>query len=321
MSTAALRLARLLADGELHSGATLAVRLGLTRAAVWSQVRELGKLGLSVERRRGRGYRLTEPLHLLDAAVIEADLRARGCRLHRVTVLDSVGSTNDALLAASGPAVCLAEHQSSGRGRRGRAWLSPYGVNLYLSAAWCYEDGAAGLHGLSLALGAGVAQVLRRSGVPVQLKWPNDLWLGRRKLGGLLVELTGDAQGPCRVVAGLGLNVNMTQPTDAPDQPWISLAQWSGRPFDRTALAVDLIEAVERTLAAFPQPGLAAFRSAWRELDALHGQAVSVEWAGERVTGVACGIDPQGGLEVRTPAGPRVLLGGDVSVRADAAAD
>lgn len=314
----ALPLARLLADGELHSGAALAARLGLTRAAVWRQVARLPDYGLAVQRLHGRGYRLDQPLSLLDPARIVSALRAAGSALDDVRVFDSVSSTHDVLAAPGAPdrAVCLAEHQSAGRGRRGRRWQSPFGVNLYVSVSWGYDAAPASLSGLSLALGVGLAGMLRERGVDVRIKWPNDLWLDRRKLGGLLVEVSGDAQGPCRVVVGVGLNVNMQAPLDPPDQPWASLAGPGGPIVDRSTLAAETVRTIETVLMTFPEPGFAAYRDAWRAFDALAGAQVEAEWAGELLHGRVRGIAADGGLEIDTAAGPRVLRGGEVSVRA-----
>ena len=101
--------------------------------------------------------------------------------------------------------VCTAEQQTAGRGRRGRQWVSPFASNLYLSLVWEFSQGAAALEGLSLAVGVAVARALAACDVPaVQLKWPNDVLHDGAKLGGILLEMTGDAAGACQVVVGVG---------------------------------------------------------------------------------------------------------------------
>src|SRR5690606_4226150 len=124
-----------------------------------------------------------------------------------------------------GVAVLLAERQTAGRGRRGRHWASPLAANLYLSASRRYGGGLARLGGLSLAAGTAVAEALRALGASgVQLKWPNDLVIGGRKLGGLLVEGSGEPAGAARAVVGLGLNVRMPETEGGRiDQPWTDL--------------------------------------------------------------------------------------------------
>ena len=168
-----LEIVRLLADGELHSGEAIAARLGISRAAVWKAVRKAADvLDLNLDSVRGHGYRLRTPLELLDADAIHADLPApTRSRISAIDVLAVVDSTNSWLMqrardGAPSGSVCLAEQQTAGRGRLGRAWLSPFGANVYLSLLWRYPLAPAQLGGLSLAAGVAVARALtRRRGV------------------------------------------------------------------------------------------------------------------------------------------------------------
>lgn len=316
-----IALLRLLADGHWHSGRELAGRLELTRAAVCKQAQALADWGVSVHTERARGYRLAQALDLLDPARLQDGLARVGVR-DAVELFDTLPSTNAHLMTrisrGCGGGMCLAEHQTAGRGRRGRAWHSPFGRNLYLSIGQAYEGGAAALVGLSLAIGAALAQLLSDLGVPgVGIKWPNDLLCDGRKLGGILIELQGDTQGPCWVVAGVGLNVNMHGAADdAIDQPWTSLAQLTGRDWDRTALAVRMISTLRQVMSDFPAMGLAHWQAVYDRFDVLAGRPVDVDWAGERIRGVACGIDSSGALLVDDGAGRRALWGGEVTVRA-----
>lgn len=246
------RLLCVLADGETRSGDAIAAALGVNRTAVWKLVQQLREqFDLEIEAVRGRGYRLVEPLELLDPALLHAELGpATVRRLGCLEVFDTLGSTNshlmdrarteqsdarkqrgqvakvggpeDAFGHSAGTAdderrfdtgeVCLAERQTVGRGRLGRTWVSPYGRNLYLSVRWRYLAGPAELGGLSLACGVAVAKTLRALGAEgVGLKWPNDLHWRGRKLAGLLVEVAGEAQGPSDAVVGVGLNLRVTR--------------------------------------------------------------------------------------------------------------
>lgn len=325
-----LELVRLLADGEVHSGEAIAERLGVSRAAVWKAVRKVRDgLGLAVESTRGLGYRLAAPLELIDAAAIVAalDPAAQG-RVARLEVHDSIDSTNARLLAeardglASG-SVCLAEIQTAGRGRRGRRWVSPFGANLYLSILWRCQLAPVALGGLSLAMGVAVARVLRDAGLShVALKWPNDvLWQGR-KLGGLLLEMAGDAEGPCHVVVGLGLNLQMPpEPGHEIDQPWIDLAaalqaEDPGRDMPgRNALAARMIASLTAALDAFGASGLAPFLADWAELDALRGRRIALHLGERVILGEHAGIDPDGALRLATERGIERFHGGEVSLR------
>ncbi len=230
MSKAKLLL--LLANGEFHSGQDLADAMGVSRTAVWKQVNRLvADTGLAIESVRGKGYRIAGGIDLLDADQVKAALDARArALLTRLEILDSVDSTNAEVMRGAGHGytsgvVCSAEQQTAGRGRRGRQWVSPYASNLYLSLLWEFSQGAAALEGLSLAVGVAVARALRACAVPsVQLKWPNDVLYEGAKLGGILLEMTGDTAGNCQVVIGVGLNVAMpAAAAGAIDQAWTDI--------------------------------------------------------------------------------------------------
>jgi BirA family biotin operon repressor/biotin-[acetyl-CoA-carboxylase] ligase len=320
-SATSLALLRLLADGGWHSGVELAQRLGLSRAAVWKQARGLSRWAVAVHTQRTRGYRISPALDLLDPARLRQALAGTAAP-DAIELFDSLPSTNAHLMARivaqQGGGVCLAEHQSAGRGRRGRVWHSPFGRNLYMSVAQAYEAGPAALAGLSLAIGAALAQLLTALGIAgVGLKWPNDLLCGGSKLGGILIELQGDTQGPCWAVAGIGLNVNMNV-DDGPsiDQPWTSLLRLGGRSWDRTALAAQVVSTVRQVMAEFPGQGLAPWLDAYTHFDLLAGCPVQVDWAGEHISGVARGVDASGALLVDCDGERRALWGGEVTVRA-----
>ncbi len=316
---------RLLADGDLHSGVELATQLGVTRAAVWKLLRAAAEeLSLQIETVRGQGYRLREPLELLEADAIEAALTdtIRG-QLAGIEVLDSVASTNVRLMAlaregAPSGLVCLAERQIAGRGRAGRSWVSPFGSNLYLSILWRYPHAPAQLGGLSLACGVTAAGALAEAGVrDIGLKWPNDLHWRRRKLGGLLLEVAGESQGPSHVVAGIGVNRRLS-PTQAAniDQPWVDLDEILGdRSIGRNLLAAAMIEALVRALAGYGGQGLAPFLPGWAQFDTYRGQPVEVVAGDYRLRGTAAGVDADGALLLDTDEGRRTLYAGEVSLR------
>jgi BirA family biotin operon repressor/biotin-[acetyl-CoA-carboxylase] ligase len=316
---------RLLADGELHSGVELATRLGVTRAAVWKLLHAAAEeLSLEIETVRGQGYRLREPPELLEADAIEAALpdAIRG-QLAGIEVLDSVASTNARLMALAGEGapsglVCLAERQVAGRGRAGRSWVSPFGSNLYLSLLWRYPHAPAQLGGLSLACGVTAAGALAEAGVrDIGLKWPNDLHWRRRKLGGLLLEVAGESQGPSQVVAGIGVNRRLS-PNQAAgiDQPWVDLDEILGpRSIGRNALAVAMIGALVRALTGYGEQGLRPFLPGWAQFDTYLGQPVEVIAGDNRLRGTAAGVNADGALLLDTENGRRTLYAGEVSLR------
>lgn len=304
------------------NGATLARELGLSRAAVWKRVRTLRAQGIEIRADPARGYRLAMPPDLLDAQIIRAALShpiAR--RLASLDVAWDVDSTNAHLLRQSTQPrmqVLLAERQHAGRGRRGREWVSPLAAHVYLSLQRRFEGGIAALAGLSIAVGVAVAESLRASGFAmVGLKWPNDLVVKDRKLGGILIEFGGEEGGVTRAVIGVGINVNMpASAAERIEQPWIDLRQLGASTPSRNALASALIAALADALDTFVAAGLAPFLPRWRALDALRGREIEVIFGDRRIRGVAAGIADSGALRVRHAHGEREYHGGEVSVRA-----
>jgi BirA family biotin operon repressor/biotin-[acetyl-CoA-carboxylase] ligase len=177
----------LLADGANHSGEQIAVQLGISRAAVWKQIQKLRQLGVQIEAVRGSGYCLTQPIELLDRQRILHEIGdAARARLERLDVVTVIDSTNSALLTGPRPVpgklwACLAEYQRGGRGRRGRAWLAPLGRGLCMSVAWTFAGQPGDFAALGLAAGVAVRRaLLAQTGLPIRIKWPNDLLVADR---------------------------------------------------------------------------------------------------------------------------------------------
>ncbi len=316
-----------LATGPV-SGDVLAREVGLTRAAVWKRIDALRDAGIVIKAAPGRGYHLEQALDLLDADAIRAALpKSSRTQLASLDIAWSLDSTNSELLRretpARGCAVLLAERQTGGRGRRGRAWASPLAAHVYLSIARRFDGGLARLGGLSLVAGIAACEALRELGfAQVALKWPNDLVVadgkGLRKLGGLLVEGGGEAAGAARAVIGLGLNVRM--PADAAntiDQPWIDLASLSPTPPSRNDVVAMLLSHLLPALQQFDAEGFAPFLPRYAALDALAGRALRVHEGEGAWPATALGIAGDGALRVRDADGrERHVHAGDVSVRA-----
>ncbi len=306
-----------LADGQSHSGPALAEQLGISRAAVWKRIEQLRTLGLTLEAQPGGGYRLNKPLTWLDSQRIASRLDRPDIAVECRFLVDS---TNARLAEETdlqqGPRVLLAEAQSAGRGRRGRGWRSPPGSGIYLSLAWRFQSGLTGLSALSLVTGIAAARALRKAGVEsIGLKWPNDLVVAGRKLGGCLIDISGSAEGPCDAIIGLGINVDIGEQSDI-DQPWTDLFRL-GHSVDRDDLAADLIGSLVAAVEQFDQSGFAVFADDWSALDALASHPVSVHHQqGDRLTGHAAGVDQQGRLLVDTEQGRVALGSGEISVRA-----
>lgn len=304
------------------SGDVLAQEAGLTRAAMWKRVQALRDAGVEIDAQPGRGYALRHVLELLDAATVldamPAHLRAG---LASLDIAWSLDSTNSELLRrdtpARGLAVLLAERQTAGRGRRGKHWASPLAAHLYLSASRQFGGGLARLGGLSLVAGIAVAEALQALGYSgVRLKWPNDLLLDGRKLGGLLVEGGGEHAGPVRAVIGLGLNVRMPESHVATiGQPWIDLHLVSRATPSRNRVVAMLLSQLVPALDQFDREGLTPFHARYTSLDALAGRDISVLLGGETLEGTALGLAEDGALRVRIGGTERLFHAGEVSVR------
>ncbi len=315
----------ILADGEFHSGEELAAAAGISRTAVWKRLRRtIDELGVDIEALRGKGYRLSHALEMLDARRIADHSRQQGLatapRLEILSVIDSSNRwmMDEALRGTPSGSVCLAEYQTAGKGRRGRRWISPFGGNLYLSMLYRTAAGPGALGGLSIAAGLTVAKVLRDAGArEVGVKWPNDLLWRQRKLAGLLVEVAGEQGGPSRAVIGLGLNLRMSGGEGARiDQPWVDLEEILGDAMPpRNLLAARLIAALRGMAAGFARHGLAGWRDAWRDFDLYRDREVVILLGEKRERGICRGIDEQGALLLEQGGGLTPFHGGEVSLR------
>lgn len=309
-------------SGAAVSGSALAARLGITRAAVWKQVEALRDAGAPIEGAAGRGYRLAWPIEWLDAARILGEVERSQRRRATVDVHWQIDSTSSELLRAAGDLtdlhVCCAEMQTAGRGRRGRAWRSPLGGNLYFSLLKRFGHGMGALTGLSLAVGTALVAALNDCGIDgIGLKWPNDVLARGRKLAGVLIELGGEFLGPCHAVIGIGINVRLPESVAAAiDQPAIDLATLTGgEPPSRNRLAGRLLARLIETLDRFDEHGFAAFRADYARHDLLAGQRVTVHDAAGAHEGIADGVDERGALRVRRRNETRCYDSADVSLR------
>lgn len=314
-----------LSDGHFKSGQDLADRFQVSRAAVCKGIRRLLELGVPIDAVRGRGYRLRHPFEPLDEGVIRDALATRYSMITEVEVFQVLDSTNRHLMeqargGAAGPRVCLAESQRAGRGRRGRAWCSPFGANLYLSLYWVFDLPASALGALGLVAGVSVARALETLGLRGHgLKWPNDLLWQGRKLGGVLIELAScEAEGPCRAVLGVGLNITMSDlyPKPEIDQPWVDLiTAHPGLGASRNRVAIAVLEELIESLQRFPLSGLTGVGDDWRRFDLVTGREVELRTGHETICGRAVGVDSQGYLLVHTQGGVRPFASGEVSLR------
>ncbi len=305
-------LLKLLADNDVHPLDEIAALSASSHPTVMEAVAALSLADIPVEDVAG-GYRLTQPIELLDAASIlrclDADTRnlLSGLEIHA-----QLDSTNSYLLAhgiRKGWA-CFAEHQSAGRGRRGRPWISPCG-NIAMSLCWRFDNDVR-IEGLSLAAGVAAISALEAAGVHgCALKWPNDiLWHGR-KLAGILVERSGSGA----IVLGIGVNMYIpTTSANTPDQAWADITSIAAD-LGRNRLAGLLLHEMLAMFARFEREGFLAFRPQWNAYDLLAQRDVVLRMPHGEVSGKALGIDNVGALLVESKDRISSYTVGDVSVR------
>jgi BirA family biotin operon repressor/biotin-[acetyl-CoA-carboxylase] ligase len=313
------RLLGLLADGALHSGQELARKLDVTRAAVWKRVRILERRGVPVERARGRGYRLSQAMDLLDQDAILRRLPAPMRGRVRMDVRLCADSTNRIVLDANDcdGLVVLAEYQSAGRGRRGKRWLSPLGSGICLSLGWRLDPVPAGAGALSILAGAAVVRALERAGARgLGVKWPNDVVCDHGKVGGLLIESRAQLGGAMEVVIGVGINVQLpgTLIVNGDNRP-ADLAACCPRRPERSALAALLVEALMDMLSELAAGRTAAYLDLWRARDVGVGREARLHVATGTLHGRVLGISDAGLLRLDLGGAVREFASGDLSLR------
>ena len=301
------------------SGEALAVSLGVSRVAVGKHVAALREAGYEIAAVPGSGYSLLAapdlPLPAEIAPLLESALWAE------LTGGGETGSTNDdarALARSGAPegTVVLASRQLAGRGRLGRTWTSPSG-GVYLSAVLRPQVAPTGVSSLALAVALGVALGLERLGVQARLKWPNDVLLGDKKLAGVLLEMSAEADSVDWVVAGVGLN--MRRPSAGEEAPAGVAYVDDAAPGVRLAKAAAAeLDGIAEAYSSWRVGGFAALRSAYEARFALAGADVCVtDLLGTvRASGTAQGVDDEGRLLVRGPDGAvSPVVAGEVTLR------
>lgn len=317
------QLLQLLSSGEFQSGQRVADELGLSRTAIANHIKLLQELGLDIYKVKGKGYRLAQPLSLLDATSI---IKLKAKTAPDVLVQSITDSTNSQLMQkviegiVKAPGyVIVAEAQTAGRGRRGRAWYSPFGASLYFSMYWRLEQGVQAAMGLSLVVAIALSRVLEREfHLSPSVKWPNDVYIDGKKLAGILVELAGQADAACDVIIGIGLNIQLPQQSHSYiDQSYTDLSSNVDRPVDRNKLVVNLQTELITLLQQFSERGFADFAAEFNRRDHFHRQPVKLSGSTE-TTGLCLGVDKQGALLIKTDSGCETFFGGELSLRAGA---
>jgi BirA family biotin operon repressor/biotin-[acetyl-CoA-carboxylase] ligase len=312
-----------MSDGKFHSGQALAEHLGVSRTAIWKLVGKLESWQIPVYAVRGKGYKIPEGLELIDPEILNGNVLDKLSLFSEIEVLPTVDSTSSYLTRTwkDKPGIgriCIAEHQTMGRGRKGRKWVSPFGANLYFSLGLNLPMGLSALGGLSLAIGIGLTKLLNHhSKQKVALKWPNDLLVGQKKMAGILVEASGDSNDKSFLNIGIGVNWNMQLQQSEIDQPWINLTDVLKDDVDRNQILASILISLDQMLVEYMSKGFDSFRNEWNQQSAYYGQVVELHTRTGKVAGKEIGVDKSGAIILATNEGEKTFYSGEVSLRAN----
>lgn len=291
----------LLNDCNFHDGTSLGEKLNITRAGIWKLIRKLQDYGVGFEAIKGKGYRLTKPLILLNKNIIKKQIKTK----LSIETFATISSTMDYFKENhdhKNIKICLAELQTTGRGRFNRKWHSPFAQNLTFSIGYPFAKDISQLAGLSTVVGISICQSLKNYQLPkaLKLKWPNDIIYDEKKLAGVLIEIEAETNGWCNAIIGIGLNANLQHCSKQTiSQPWTSLKTITGKYIDRNLLCINIIKYLLANLEKFSKQGLTPFMSIWKNYDYLYGKKVTLQNFNKKLTGIAQGINKSGHLLLR----------------------
>ena len=309
-----------LAEGgdDYISGAALSDKLGLSRTAVWKYVEQLRKMGYRIDAQSAKGYRLLEVPDRLTTLEVGPLLATRelGNTLHHYESLASTNAKAFELAQEGGThgEVIVTEHQTAGKGRRGRSWVSPAGKSLAMSVILRPEIAPSRAPELTLLAAVALTETLRDSGVEASIKWPNDVQIGGKKVAGILTELSADVERVHFVVLGIGVNLNTEQSDFPPELAEIATSVSLNRtsPVHRALFTAALLGKLEQWLDTWTEEGFEPVRKAWKAMASTLGQDVLVRADSRELRGIAEDIDATGALLLRVGDKVERVLSGDV---------
>ncbi len=315
------KLVYVLADGQFHSGEYLAKHIGVSRTAIWKLVAKLETWQIKVFALRGKGYKIPGGLNLIDSEYLNQKVLAESNLFKHIDVLPTVDSTSSYMTRCwqqtpGDGRICVSEHQTQGRGRKGRKWISPFGANFYFSLGLNLPLGLSALGGLSLAVGIGLTKLLNEyTTEKIRLKWPNDILVDNRKLAGILVEASGDSNDNSFLNIGIGVNWDMPDGQTEIEQPWANLKSLLSKDIERSKILALMLLEIDRILCIYIEHGFDLFREQWPALSAYYKQPIAILTRSGKVAGKEIGIDKSGAIRIQTEEGERSFFSGEVSLR------
>ena len=311
-----------LRNGEPVSGEELGRAIGISRTAVWKHINELKSEGYVIDSVPSKGYCFVSAPDALLPDEIKAGLKTR-IMGREVAYQKETTSTQEIAkaLASQGVAegtITVAETQSGGRGRVGRQWSSPQG-GIYFSIVLRPDMKPSEALRLPLVAGVAVAQAVKRNTkIAPKLKWPNDIMIQDRKVGGILTEMGAEMDSLNWVIVGIGLNVNTSHKSFPEDVEGIatSLMEAGGKSIPRVKLLQDILVEFESLYGELAKSGFEPIRARWKALSNTIGANVVVSMPTEQITGLAIDIDSDGALILKKENGSlEKIIAGVVSMR------
>lgn len=308
-------------EGDFVSGQELSRRLGVSRNAVWKHICALRDEGYTIESVTNRGYRLTGIPDILNEAEIKDGLKTYklGCC---VLSLDTVDSTNEeikrqARKGAEHGLVCVARTQSAGKGRLGRKWASKPDTGIFMSVLLRPDIPPLEVSGITLAAGLAVCKAVQKAtGCCAKIKWPNDVVIGRKKICGILTEMSAESDRVEFVVVGIGVNVNTDSFPEEIAHKATSLKIETGKQVDRRALLQEILVQLEIYTDEFLLNTCGSITGEYKEHCITIGREVSVARGGVQITGTAVDVTLGGSLVIKRQDGTLIEIGsGEVAVQ------
>lgn len=320
MKTEVLRMLKE-ADGYI-SGQEICEKFDVSRTAVWKVIKQLESEGYLIEAVRNKGYRLKTAGDILSRAELESSMNTEWAG-RNVLYFDETGSTNTAAkMAAEEGAphgtLAVADYQNMGKGRRGKMWTSLRGVGVWMSLMIRPELHPSSASMLTLVAAMAVSEGIKKTcGLETEIKWPNDIVAGGKKLCGILTEMSTELECINYVVTGIGINANMEEFPEEIREVATSILMQTGKTVKRSELIGAVMEAYEKYYALFMESGnMAGLLEAYNSHLANVNRSVRVLAPGNEYVGTALGINEAGELLVKTEDGAvHQVISGEVSVR------
>jgi len=305
---------------DFISGEEMSRRLGITRAAVWKKIRSLREKGYKIQAAAARGYKLIKSPEF---SVEELRTLVRREIGKEISFFETVDSTNTLAMRLAGSGalhgtVIIADHQTKGKGRLGRTWLSPPKSNIYMSIILEPKIAPKDATLLTIMAATACASAIRNTtGLEVKIKWPNDLMVGDKKLGGILTEIKSDPDRITLAVIGIGINVNIALKDFPLDVRSVasSIKEALGKTQSRTIIIAGILKEIERLYGILAGGGGKLLLAEWKQLSSTLGRKVTVTEGKDTFTGIAEDIDDAGRLKLKLSSGAmKAISAGDVTM-------